>query len=878
MRSVVGVILASLVLVTITSSHSEAAIDGVGKTKAALAVRTMTPPVIDGRLDEPAWEDAPPDDRFTQFFPEEGKPPTEKTEVRVLYDDQALYVGVRMFDSLPEGIVARLTRRDRDVESDWVAIAIDSQHDHHSGYAFFLNAAGVQTDLLLFDDTNANVEWDAVWDGAVARDERGWTAELEIPLSVLRFSAGRQKEWGFQVSRYISRKKELIAWTFVPSSVQGLVSRFGHLTGFEGLRPGRTLEIRPFATSEVHTHTDSRGAFLGLQRGSSIDASVSGGVDLKLGLASNLTLDATINPDFGQVEADQVVLNLSRYEVFFPEKRAFFLEGGDVFQTPIQLFYSRRIGRPPTSASSGDYVVGSGERLVRVTSAPTVLPIWTAAKLNGQASHLWSVGALVAITGQETVATIDDAGIVGERDLAPVRSYSVLRGRYSLGGASYVGMLGTAVHRLGGDLYRADANHDAYTGGVDAQWQSESGQWRITTQAVLSERVGGPSRQTSSGTPCAESGTDCAPITRTDGTRLAPGSVGYAGTVQLNQVAEHSVVSASYSLFSPRLDVNDVGFANDFNKHDLKVAAGYAHRKPSGAFQSFAILGVGSAAMNFDGVPLNLGAGGRFEAQFRSYVSLAPELGFVFPGTWDTNETLDGARFQRLPGTSASISAATDSRKRLVFSGRTFGFLALGGGSYDGALQGNVAINASDNLELDISPEIGWSANAVRFYDCANDAGASCTVDTEERHYRFADLDSGFLSFTARGTYTFSPRLSLQAYTQLFMAQGSFSDYRSVDTLGPYPDIRRDDLLPTSFNGDIDGDGKKDDDFQETSLHVNVVLRWEFVPGSTLFGVYTRTQNAAFDLAGGPPRFRVTGLSTGPTEEVLLIKLVYFWA
>jgi len=273
--------------------------------KSLSAVRTDRPPKIDGKLDDPAWALAPPDDRFTQSFPAEGRPPTERAELRVLYDDEALYVGVRMHDAHPEQIVSRLTRRDRIPESDAVVVRIDSQHDHATAYSFRLHASGVQADNFSYDDGNgSSQEWDAVWAGEAAIDEQGWTAEYRIPLSVFRFAGRPDETWGLQVVRYVSRTGEQDVWSYWPSNQRGEASHYDHLVGLRDLRPRRVLDLRPYLLGRLRGETPEGVSLLGLREGGRPARDYEAGVDLKVGLSSDLILDLSANPDFGQVEVD----------------------------------------------------------------------------------------------------------------------------------------------------------------------------------------------------------------------------------------------------------------------------------------------------------------------------------------------------------------------------------------------------------------------------------------------------------------------------------------------------------------------------------------------------------------------------------------------
>jgi hypothetical protein len=584
------------------------------------------------------------------------------------------------------------------------------------------------------------------------------------------------------------------------------------------------------------------------------------------------------------VEADQVVLNLTRFETFFPEKRPFFLEGTDLFRTPIQLFYSRRIGRPPTGLRPGGTFAAGPESLT-VTEAPASLRIWTAGKLSGKASRDLSVGALAALTDAERVTASNAAGAARQVELAPLRAYSVLRTRYALGGPSYLGVMGTGVSRLGGHLFRGADDHDAYAGSLDGLWQSGGAQWRLGGQAAVTERVGGPSRVTSNGTPCADAAAGCLPITRSDGTPLPDGAVGYGGTLRLSHVGTHLFQEAAVDVLSPALDPNDAGFSPEFNKQQATGKLGYQETQPGNVFQNLSGSLSQSAAYDFSGTRLATRSGFDFSGLLKNFAYVNGSVSYEWPDTWDTRETLDGARFERPPRADASFYVASDGRKSMsgdvsLSYGRAVGegtFSSAPNASYWYGASASLTFRPVPQLELVLAPGVGWEGRTLRFQECHDDTGARCTVETRVRHYRFAALDAGSVSFVLRGTLALTPRLSLQTYGQLFMAQGAFADYRAADTTGPSPFIRRADLRPFAFTGDSDGDGLKDDDFEQVSLNANLVLRWEPWPGSAVFVVYTRTQAASPTVRGRAPAFDASSLSTAPTEDLLALKFVYYW-
>jgi len=877
-----------VVLATIGTMARIVSADDLVKTsaKSMVAVRTPTPPIIDGQLDDAVWDLASPDDRFIQRFPHDGAVPVHRTTVRVLYDDSAIYVGMRMEDDQADKIVARLTRRDRVVDSDFVTVALDSRHDHSTGYFFTLNAAGVQLDGTFFDDTSMTYDWDAVWDGTVSRDASGWSAEFKIPLSVLRFPDNAVQEWGIQAERYLARTQEDDRWSYTPQDVQANVSPMGHLTGLQGLHPRRSWELLPFTVARLRSHSDSGSGFLGF--GSATDSKVTPdatlGLDAKIGLTSNLTLAATVNPDFGQVDADEVVLNLSRFETFFPEKRPFFLEGGDLFHTDFGQFYSRRIGR---GVNAPDGFVDDDGTLLTVHEPAQPVPIRAAIKVTGKVSDDLSVGVLDAVTAPEEVKAVDDTtGKSRTVRFVPYMNYSVLRTKYAVQGASYLGFLATAATRLDGQWRNAIDDHDGYTQGVQGLWQSDDSRWRVANEGVVSERVGGTAYQTPEGRPCLQPTpmNGCIPLSRPDGTLQAPGDVGVGGRGSVNYTGVHWDLAVNYRAISPRLDLNDLGFQSDFNVIGGDATLTYQELQAHGPVQNYNFSVGFEELRTFDDVVTSRNIGLFGTIRFTNFWSLNAFTGIGLPGRWYVAETGDGASLERAPGRSLTLYLQSDTRSKVQFYGGAYVFHSVDQPMWTVMSMDQLTFNLIPTLQLDLSSQVGLTDQAPRFWfpdGCTDDLGNACTPLTMSRHYIFGQLNSGSISFTSHATYTFSPRLSLQGYAQLFMARGHFASFASTDTVGLHPFVHLADLHQQAHLADLpmppalsDGDG----DFQRVALNVNLVLRWEFLSGSALLLVYSRAQSGEIDgdIMGRPPRFTPGGLSNGPTEDVFLAKLSYF--
>jgi hypothetical protein len=433
----------------------------------AFAQRITEPITIDGRLDEAVWEGAPAVTEFTQIVPNEGEPASQRTEVRFLYDDDAIYVGARLHDT--GEIRGRLGRRDMSMgDSDWLTVIFDSYHDHRTAYGFEVNPAGVRRDQSRAGGREDS-SWDPVWEVATSVDEEGWTVEMRIPFSQLRFSGAPAQTWGLQVERSIARNREFSVWSFTPRDQPGGIPRFGHLTGLERIPTGKRLEVLPYTVARAES-VDRGGNPFRDDRALGLDA----GVDLKYRVTSDLTLDATVNPDFGQVEVDPAVINLSAFETFFQERRPFFVEGADIFRFGSgganDVFYSRRIGRQPSLVPP-----------YAARDVPEATRILGAAKLSGRTAGGWSVGVMDAVTRREIARYHDETGAIGETVAEPLTNYFVSRARREMRtGQTAVGGFFGAVNRvLDTDRLAAALRSDAYSGGIDLFHQWDNRTWTL---------------------------------------------------------------------------------------------------------------------------------------------------------------------------------------------------------------------------------------------------------------------------------------------------------------------------------------------------------------------------------------------------------------
>lgn len=831
---------------------------GVGPMPTFVAVRAETPPRIDGEPDDAVWQKALPLDDFTEQQPEPGAQPTVKTRVRFAYDETALYVFVECQDDQPHQVSRLLTRRDRLIESDYVAVEVDSRGDKKSAYGFALYPTNVQVDYVRTGDYAQDFDWDAVWTSATRRTPQGWSAELAIPLGQMRFTGGADVRFRVNVMRYVSRKGETDELVYQPPDQQGTLLRMANLVGLHHLSAGNGLELLPFVLGRFD-HRYSPGP--GYDPPSNRHASLGVGGDLTWHPATDLTLDATVLPDFGQVEADQVILNLSTFETFFPEKRPFFLAGADLFAlhdqlgntTNTQLFYSRRVGRAPDEP-----VLDTGERLLE---QPLSNDIWGALKLTGHVTDNVSVALLDAVSRRE-LATIQRAdGSAEDVPVSPLANFAVARVRAELGHGFTAGATATGVTRrdrgLGGPLgcpgegdlpdRNGRCTADAYTGGLDATWSSSSGSYVAMATLLGSHRVGGP------------------PIVEPDGNTIGPGDDGFGGLAQFAKAGGSWVYSISYEGYSPKLDLNETGYLRQQNLHQLTVTGDYRTLKPKGPTLNTDTAFYSNAKESTDGVNV----GRHFQVSesiyWKNFWGSYGELD-LDPSYTDNRELRDGSLYERALSYGAFVAGHSNSRQPLSFNG----YLGVWTTREGRAFSTNVTFTYRPlpQLELQLGPQLDWSNGDPRWFstDGASDQSGP-------RVYHLANLDARATSATLRGTWTFTPRLTLQAYAQLFVATGHYASFFDAAAPAGRANVRLSDLVPVAApSPDLNPD------FKDGNVNVNVVLRWEYLPGSVAYLVYSRAQaQGDVDPTLPPNRPDLAALRHGPYDDVLLLKVSYYF-
>ena len=846
---------------------------------------------IDGRLDETAWDAARPATEFTQSWPVADSPASERTEVRVLYDDAALYVGVRMFDSRPDSIAAQLARRDASgIYSDWVHVVIDSYHDRRSGFRFTVNPRGVPKDVFHYNDGNEDLNWDAVWQVGTTIDSLGWVAEYRIPFSQIRFSGAEPpggRVWGFQVQRDIARKDERTSWSPWSRSDAGYISRLGELTGLEGVEPVRRMELQPYVSSRLTREPGDEADPFFEDNATQFNA----GADVKIGLTSGLTLTGTVNPDFGQVEVDPAVINLSAFESFFSEKRPFFVEGADIFRFGEtrsfnnynfeEYFYSRRIGRRPQRSLFAEGVT--------YADAPEQSTILGAVKVSGKAGP-WSIGVQDAVTAQEEGRFTGGDGEVHSGLVEPTTNYFVGRVRRDLNASNTIvgGML-TATHRdMGDEAFTGLLHGRAFLGGLDFEHRWKNRRYTLSGYFARTHVEGDP------GVIVATQIAPARYYLRPDASHLDfdPERTTLAGNMYELALQRSGDFhwSLDYKAAEPGFEINDLGFHGRTDYRAFTTLIGRRYNTPKGILRDKGWFGYTYHAWNMDDQAILHGGAVGVDLTFTSFWSTGGRIGYR-PETYNDRLTRGGPISLNPTYREASAYLNSDARKRFSFGSELY-YTNNASGAWSTDFSIYTDFRPSTAVRLRLSP--GWfrSFGTAQYVTTRTDGDAQ----TFGNRYIFADLEQTTLLMTTRLDWTFSPTLSLELFAQPLIAAGDFTDYKEFRTPGKYEfDVYGEDKGTISRGGvcgtttttndyviDPDGLGGsscfllRDRDFNQGALRGNAVLRWEYRPGSTLFFVWQQ-QRDAFTPTGVFDFGRDAGeLFSAPATNVFLVKATYW--
>jgi len=821
------------------SPHQSA--DSPPPVRAIAATRAVRPPVIDGRDDDAVWRTAPAITDFQEWRPNEGGPPKLPTEAKIAYDAGNLYVFVRCFDPHPDSIITVLARRDYFTPSDMVWLFLDSYHDRRTGFEFGVNPSGVKLDAQIYNDGNEDFAWDAVWDVATRRDSLGWTAEFRIPLSQLRYGRQKNHTFGLTIDRDIYRFSQRLSWPLFRQSKAGFVSQFGEVPGFDDLEAPRRLEAAPYLVTKNVSQFNATGI------GRTQDVTIGG--DLKYRVASNLTLDATLNPDFGQVEADPAVLNLTAFETFFNEQRPFFVAGRGLFQFDVNcnqvncngegLVYSRRIGRAPELA--GTYNDTTSAAFTRILGA---------GKLTGRLPSGLTIGALDAVT--EHVAG------VGDTTIEPATNYAVVRLRQDMrGGESSIGGIFTAVNRDNDAFTSPYLRRSAYVGAADVRHRFPGGMYEIAGSVDMS-RVAGSALAIAATQNDAVHYYQRPDAYRLDSTRTSLS--GDAEELQFSKVSGNVIGQTSYQRRSPGFEINDLGYLQRADQQSWSTWVGFFDRKRRALTQRF--------QWNFNWWQYWTSAGLPEERAFNTntHTTFNNTWSFHTGATWgQLGETYcyscarGGPAVRQEPYFAPWAGLNGDDRKAMVPYFWVNYWRGDGGRSHSLNLMPEVDFKLASRVTAAIIPNYTRATYDVQALGLVRDTT-----------WAFAHLEQKQLGVTMRFTYPFTASATLQVYAQPFVSKGTYSNVQQLSHTPRAPEFASRYLRDT-VPGDNPGG------FNYKQFRSNVVFRWEYRPGSTLFVVWSQGRH---DSAGeeGTQGFRgdLSDLFGLRPDNSFLVKFSYW--
>ncbi len=873
---------------------------------------------LDGFLDESIWRNAPIATGFTQRAPKDGGNPSQKTEAMVLYTDREIYIGIMAYDTSPDSAIATLFRRDGSEISDWVYVSLDSYNDKRTAFTFAVNPKGVQKDILYFDDRREDVLWDAVWEAQAKILENGWSVEMRIPLSQLRFSSNDNvKSWGINFQRRIARHQEFNYWAPTPQTEAGVVSKFGRLNSIRDLSEPKRLEIAPYVSSLLERAPgDASNPFYDENE---FEGNVGG--DIKYGLTSDLTITATINPDFGQVEADPATINLSQFELFFSERRPFFLEGNDIFRFGStrtynnygnpNTFYSRRIGRRPQGSfgransfqEGGTYFDPDDDNLTttRYTDIPNQTRILGAAKLSGKTQAGTSIGALYAHTLEENSpfnVTVEDTSanttreINGEFLAQPSNNFFVSRVKQDFNeGNTIIGGFFSGMNRdIDGTYFSRYLHKSAFITGADFEHAWKDQTWIVSGTASVSNV---------NGSSLAISRTQNEPqryYQRVDSDGLNVDSAktnlsGLASELSLQKASgDHWTWSVTGSMVTPGYETNDVGFQRRADYRAVTTGLQYQENDPD-FFQFYELWSYTVHAWNFDNNLISRGynAGAYFQfknlwsfnfntnANFDIYSDRITRGGPIYkmPGSWNFNFNIRSNQAKELAGGFGQFHR-TDRV-----------------GEYDHYYWFWVTYRPTTFIQLSIEPEIGFQNDVDQYISTRTRSEDALDADnTFGRRYIFSDVEQVDYSTEIRLNWTFTPTMSLQTFMRPFIATGKFSKLKEFSAPGDYGfrvygDNSNSSTAVKNEDGSIlvdpDGAGGEDpftidnQDFSSRALQGNAVFRWEYRPGSTLFLVWQQQRSSFSENGGFNFGNDFNNLLKEKPVNVFLVKLSYWF-
>jgi hypothetical protein len=835
--------------------------------------RLVTPrPVIDGILDDECWKKGTWAGDYHQFIPNEGAKPTYPTELNIQYDDKYLYVAFRAFDGEPEKMVRMAGVRD-ELVGDIVGLTLDSYRDYRTGFEFSVTSWGQKIDLILFNPASWDFNWNAVWKVKTGIEDSSWVAEYEIPLSQLRFSKQDEQVWGLHTWRWISRLSEESNWEKQSKIGPGMLYNFGELKGISGLKKSGRLEIMPYVLGKVETMEAEPGNPF-TENGRAPGGNI--GLDAKIGVSSNFTVDLTVNPDFGQVESDPSVMNLTAFETFYEEKRPFFLEGLTIFDYKFDensLFYSRRIGHSPSLT-----VDPTDEQYVK---APEMTSILSAAKFSGTTSKGLSVGFIQSLTANEYANVSDKDGNKSTKPVEPLTNYIVARVQQGYNaGNTVVGGIFTSANRFINDPSLEFLTRNAYTGGADILHHWKDKKYYLDARLIGSYEEGTAESikalQESSARYYQRPGADYLDY---DTTRTTLS--GYGGKFKIGKGSQGFWrYSTGVNWRSPGLELNDLGYMREADVIDQENNVSYLINQPVSVFHSYEVGLEQFNSWNFNGTYLESGAHLSFMSEFTNNWSFNINL-IGHTNRVDTR-ILRGGPEMIMPGGFTTFGhIKTDQSKKLILDF-----------SYELEKSGNSSATVySFGPGISIRPiqalKLGVTANYANNYD--NLQYVTQLDYMADKRYLLGKIDQNTLGLTFRIDVNITPEFSIQYYGSPFISKGSYSAFKRVTNPGDETYSNRFSVLSETFraNGQIGLDENNDatadytiadPNFNFHEFRSNLVAKWEYRLGSYIYFVWSMNKTGvtgSSDLSMGESYQELKSIYP---NNVFLIKLNYWFS
>ncbi|MFN3137779.1 MAG: DUF5916 domain-containing protein [Allomuricauda sp.] len=838
-------------------------------------------PTINGVLEDEAWNLVEWAGDYIEWQPDENTPPSHQTKFKILYDSKNLYIGVRCYDDEPDKIVKRLSRRDG-FDGDWVEFNIDSYFDKRTAFSFTITAAGVKGDEFISNNgNNWDSSWNPIWYAKSHVDDEGWTAELRIPLSQLKFGSAEEQVWGFQSTRRFFRDEERSLWQRKPVDQPGWVSEFGELHGLKNIEPQKQLEIQPYTVTNTETYeAEENNPF---RDGSENNLTV--GLDAKIGITNDLTLDLTVNPDFGQVDADPSAIALDGFQIFFQERRPFFVENKNIFDFSVSqsqagntfgsdnIFYSRRIGRSPQgypNTSDGEFV-----------NQPDNTPIIGAAKFSGKTKDGWAIGVLESVTAQRTATILNGNGDTRKEMVEPLTNYFVGRLQKDFNERnSYIGGIFTATNRENLPEQLNFLHDAAYTGGLDFKHQWANRDWYVGGNITLSHVRGSEEAITNTQESITHLfgrvGADHVAI---DSTRTS--LTGTGGNVQIGKIGNgHWRFESGATWRSPELELNDIGFQRQSDDVRHYTWIGYQTLKPDSTFRRVGINYNHWSAWDFQGnhnyMQFNTNSWQNWKGNWNT------NIGFNYAPIQYSNFALRGGpRLRQSPWMSFWNSINTDNRKKMRFSFFYNGRKALDNSIKTYYMEGGFVYQPINALRVSAFPSLQINNDQLQFINNFDDVNGS-------PRYLNGEIDQRTLSMSVRLNYTINPNLTIQYWGQPFISRGRYSNFKHItdpvaktfeDRFVQYTPEQT-SLADGSYAIDEDLDGVTDfsfddPDFSFVQFRSNLVIRWEYIPGSEIFLVWSQDVSRSGDPTNGLLSSLGDNIFGQKPQNIFLLKATY---